>query len=56
MDFGSACAGRAALPNAAIDYTKAIELFSEALKRDSKNAAAFYNRGLATLCLLPGVP
>ncbi len=55
-DFGSAYAGRAALPNAAIDYTKAIELFSEALKREPKNAAALYNRGLSEskLWLLDG--
>ena len=55
-DFGSAYAGRAAMPNAAIDYTKAIELFSTALQKDSQNSAALYNRALAenSLSLMTG--
>lgn len=55
-DFGTAYAGRAEEPNAALDYTRSIELFSTALRRDPYNAAALCNRGTAKsrLSLLDG--
>ncbi|MFN7920388.1 MAG: CHAT domain-containing protein [Bryobacteraceae bacterium] len=56
IDFGIAYAGRADQQDAAIDHTKAIELFSAALKLAPKNAAALFNRAISEerLTLLDG--